>query len=188
MMLPTLLPPLRALGRFVLPLAFLLVFTLPLIVAAQEVAEPVEEGWLVYAKVAAEVIVPVLLTLVSGALVILGRYVHRWLAAKLGVEELIAEEKRDSITREIIDGGIAYAEQRAMQWARTEHNLPDGAAKLRWALNWISSELHRRGLPAIAKERLEDLVDSRLGNPSAPGSADRAEVEAMRLRGAAVDA
>lgn len=181
------IPPLRVLA-FPL-LALMLVLCLPLIVAAQEVAAPIEEagGWIAYAKVATEVVVPVLLSIVTGALLILGRYVHRWLAEKLGVEALIAEEKRDALVREVIDGGIAYAEQRALQWARSEKRLPEGAEKLRWALHWISSELQRRGLPAIAKERLEDLVDSRLGNPFAPGGADRAEAEAARLRGAEVD-
>jgi hypothetical protein len=165
----------------------MLCLALPPLAAAQEVAAPVESVWLAYAKVATESLLPVVLTLVSGAMLILGRYVHRWLAAKLGVEQLIAEEKRDALVRDVIDGGIARSEQRTVQWARERGELPPGPAKLEWALKWIVDELHRRGLPELGRDQLAELVEARLGDPRAPGEADRASAVLYRLRGDDVD-
>jgi len=127
-----------------------------------------------YAKVATEALLPFVLSLVGGALLILGRYAHRWLARKLDVEELIAEEHRDALVRSIIEGGISLAEQRAMVRLRERGELPDGAKKLEWALEWAIAEMKRRGVPELARDYLIDLIESRLGDPRAPGVSIRA--------------
>lgn len=160
----------------------------PIVLVATEAPEPESTPEVVvYAKVVTEALLPVVLSIVGGMLLMLGKFAHRWLAQKLQVEELVAEEKRDDLVRKVVEGGISYAEQRALQWAREHGALPDGAAKMRWALTWIATELDRRGLPALAKARIEDLIESRLGDPRAPGDADRAGAVAARLRGAEVD-
>ena len=161
----------------------------PIVLVATEAPEPESTSEVVvYAKVVTEALLPVVLSIVGGMLLMLGKFAHRWLAQKLQVEELIAEEKRDQLTKEVVDGGITFAEQKGMGWARERGELPPSAAKLKWALDWIIPEMKRRGLPELAREKLEELIDSRLGNPKAPGHADRAEVAVSRLRGAQVDA
>jgi hypothetical protein len=161
----------------------------PIVLVAAEAPAPEEMSEaVIYAKVATETLLPIVLSIVGGLLLVLGRFAHRWLARKLQVEELIAEEKRDQLTKDVVDGGITFAEQKGMGWARERGELPPSAEKLKWALDWITAEMRRRGLPELAREKLEQLIDSRLGNPKAPGHADRAEVVTSRLRGAQVDA
>jgi len=161
----------------------------PALLAAQDVAAvPEPPGWVTWAKaIAAPLIEPLALILGAVALV-LARRVTTWLAAKLGVEDARTRMLIEGQVVKVIDGGIAYTEQKALVWAREHAALPDSAAKLQWAIDWVVREARRRGLPEMGRGALIDLIESRLGDPHAPGTAVRAEVVASRLAGAEVDA
>jgi hypothetical protein len=158
----------------------------PVELVAEDV--PVVSDVVTYGKVITEALLPALLSILTGALLVLGRYAHRWLARKLDIEDMVAEEHRDALVRSIVETGTALAEQRGLKWARERGELPAGAQKLQWALDWIVAELQRRGLPEHARDELIDLIDASLANPAAPGDATRASVVASRLRGSEVDA
>lgn len=160
----------------------------PALLAAQDVA-PVPEPpeWVTWAKVVAEPLIEPLALILGAVALVLARRVSTWIAAKLGVEDARALSLIEGQVVKVVDGGIAYAEQKALVWTRQHGTLPDGAAKLKWATDWIVREAQRRGLPELARNALVDLVESRLGDPHAPGSAVRAEAIAARLAGAEVD-
>lgn len=187
MLLP--IPPLRLLGRLVLPaLSLLLVLMLPLIVAAQEVAAPpTPPSWVVWIKAVAEPLIEPVALILSGVALILAKRFAKWLAVKLDVEDAHALSLIEEQVTKVVDGGISYAEQLANGWTRERGALPTQAQKLQWAVDWIVREAKRRGLPELARDALVDLIESRLGDPKAPGDADRAGALAARLRGAEID-
>lgn len=187
-MLPTLAPSLRSLGRLVLPLlACLLVFALPQIAAAQE-GPPEPPEWVVWLKAIAEPLIEPLALILGAVALVLARRVSTWIAAKLGVEDARTRSLIEAQVVKVVDGGIAYTEQVANVWVREHGALPASPAKLQWALDWAVREAKRRGLPEMGRDALIDLIESRLGDPHAPGGAYRAEAEVARLRGAEVDA
>jgi hypothetical protein len=172
----------------ILAVATMLVATIFASIAFAQEAPPEPPEWVTWMKAIAEPLIEPLALILGAVALVLARRVSTWIAAKLGVEDARALSLIEGQVVKVVDGGIAYTEQRALTWAREHAALPDSAAKLQWAIEWIAREAKRRGLPELGRDALIDLIESRLGDPHAPGSAVRAEVIASRLAGAEVDA
>ena len=124
-------------------------------------------------KLAVEHLLPILATLALAVVTPLAAWLSRKVSRFLGERE--AEMFEETLIV-LVDRGIARAEQRGLMWAKDRGELPAGAQKLEWALEFLGSELAERGRE-IAERRLVDLIESRLGTEGAPGDA----VEAMEI-------
>lgn len=179
------IPPLRVLA-FPL-LALMLVLCLPLIVAAQEVASPDPSEAGSWFRVVVAELGPVFFEILAVSLTALVGGLLHLVARRLGVEKYAKELGAYQLAKTITADAVAYAEQRANLFARSEHELPPSAQKLRWALDFAEREARERGLVKLAQDRLVALIEARLGDPESPGGSYRAEAEAARIRGAEVD-
>lgn len=135
-----------------------------------------------YLKVMAEHLLPPLLVILAGVAGIVGRYVIRWLSVRLGVEELTRTSRVASLWTRAVDTGIAAAEHGALVWAREHGELMPGPAKLARALSVARDEAARMRLPELARDTLVDLIEARLGDPSAPGQSVSGEDAVHALR------
>lgn len=138
-----------------------------------------------YIKLIAEHLLEPLLVVLAGVAIALARAGKRWLNRRLGTEEVTRELQLDALLVRLTDMAVAYAEQRGRVYARDRGALPASAAKLEWALDFLSREMAERKLPQKARDHLVDLIEARLGTPEAPGTADRATDAVLRLQAGA---
>jgi len=106
--------------------------------------------------------------LVAAVLVPLLVIAARVLRAKLGLERLVSDQVIETTMRDVVDHGLAYAEQ----WAETQARQsarPAGAEKLKRAAGYIAAEIVDRDLPQRAGPWIERTIEARLGHPAAPG-------------------
>lgn len=182
----------RMLGGRVAALALLFVtlalIFVPLALAQEVAAPPVEtsEAGSWFRVVVAE-LGPMFFEVLAVALTALVGGLLHLVARRLGVEKYAKELGAYQLAKTITADAVAYAEQRANLFARSEHELPPSAQKLRWALDFAEREARERGLVKLAQDRLVALIEARLGDPESPGGSYRAEAEVARLRGAEVD-
>ncbi|MEM1418757.1 MAG: hypothetical protein AAGH15_27930 [Myxococcota bacterium] len=130
-------------------------------------------------KLFAEFAIPIAGTIALAVLTPVVRHVVRRLADALDLKE---SEHVERLVLEKVDEGIAYAEQRGLQWTKARGALPDGAQKLDWALKFIGRELDAVGVIDVTTQRLIDLIESRLGDARAPGDAVEGMETTQRLR------
>lgn len=100
------------------------------------------------------------LTIVAGVLGVLGVWVLSKLRTILGVRE--TEELAHAWHR-IVSAGVRYAEHRAKQFAKANGEESPSQTKLGWALEWIEGEADEHGLALVARDRLERLIEAKLG-------------------------
>lgn len=120
-------------------------------------------------KLILEYAAPTVITVLAGVLAVLGKYAIRWIAARLHLDDALLVERMTDAYRDAVRGGVTFAEQQALRWARERNELPPGSRKLQWALEFASREVALRGLPAMASDRLGSWIESMLGDPSEPG-------------------
>ena len=104
-------------------------------------------------------IVPIIISIVGAALLVLARGATKKYGAKLDVEtQARAEELLSNLIRE----GVTFAEQ----WAKNEakkQNAVGGSAKMNRALEYVAEEVKRNNLPQIATVVLTNKIESALG-------------------------
>lgn len=133
------------------------------------------------AKTATELLLPVVLLIAGPALAALSRSGVRWFAARTQLLNIEQERAIADAFTAVIDGGVAYAEARALRWAQERDQIPPGAEKLEAALTWIVDEAQDRGLPELGRDRLVRMIESRLGTDGAPGGLVRGQLKMHEL-------
>lgn len=123
--------------------------------------------WDAISRTLVEHLAPPVLTILAGVLGVLGTVALRRLQQWLGVQ------RTESLQRTwdaLVDDGIAYARQRAKRYAngRTGGGKAPSSQKLVWALEWVTARAREHELPELARERLEQLIEARLGRPDSP--------------------
>ena len=137
-------------------------------------------------KTITEHLLPPVLIIVAGVLTMLGRYLMKWLAHKLRAEQFYEQQAVEAAVDRVVSSAVSYAEQMALSWARDKQELATGPRKLDWALGYIRREMMEQRLPEMARDRMVDLIEARLGSPEAPGEAVRAQDAMMKLRSSAI--
>lgn len=113
--------------------------------------------------------------ILGGVLLAVGRALLRLIHDKLDLDGFVRLESLDRAWERLTDHGIAFAEQRSLRWAAERNELPEGTAKLEWAVQWIAEEARARKLPEKARDELVRLIEARLGHPDAPGASVRGQ-------------
>ncbi len=142
-----------------------------------------DDGATAAIKVVTEALIPPVALVVAGVAAALGRSLLRFLNARFGTEEVTARLNAEALFNQFIDGGIAFAEQKALIWARDRGSLPSGSLKLKWAIDFIKAQMKEHSLPERARDFLVDRIEARLGNPAAPGESVRGQEAVLKLVG-----
>ena len=110
-------------------------------------------------SVVVEYVLPVVVLVLTPVLVLAGRSLYTKLINKLGLEGLAVYDEK---IEQLVLRGIQYAEQKANAAAKVGGPKTSGEAKLAMALEFVTSELKRLGLPAKATEFLVGLIEAKL--------------------------
>jgi len=157
--------------KFLIVTAFLSAFLLPSLVLAQpcppvdvnlNVADQAQAWWMVLLDFLVQISAP----LVTAILGVLGSWVVRKLTKKWDAEK---QEATVRLTQNMIQAGVAFAEEQARKALRTDKVKTESAQKLQSAVDFVQQQLDMSGLPNIAEEELARLVEARLhGERSRP--------------------
>lgn len=112
-----------------------------------------------YFKVIVENILPVVIAILTPILLLLVKRLVVYLEEKW---EFDMSDQMESALMDVISRAVAYAEEKAMQAVSTGDELPDGPTKLKNALEYAMSEIKRIRLDELAKEKLAELIESKL--------------------------
>lgn len=122
-----------------------------------------------------EPLMNLVITLVGAVVLVLGRKLDRWLAARYDLDSVLAQRERDALLTSIVDRGVAATEHRSRRFLLEHQTLPEGPQKLKWATDWIVDEARRLGLPPPTRGEIAELVNAALGDDRRPGVARRAD-------------
>lgn len=151
------------------------------VLALLSLAVGCDDGATAAIKVVTEALIPPVALVVAGVAAALGRSLLRFLNARFGTEEIAVRLNAEKLLVQILDEGIAFAEQKGLVWARNVGELPEGALKLGWALDFVKVQMKEHRLPERTRDYLVDRIEARLGNPSAPGESIRGNDAALKL-------
>ena len=96
----------------ILAVATMLVATIFASIAFAQEAPPEPPEWVTWMKAIAEPLIEPLALILGAVALVLARRVSTWIAAKLGVEDARALSLIEGQVVKVVDGGIAYTEQR----------------------------------------------------------------------------
>ena len=99
--------------------------------------------------------VSMLLTIVTGVVAVLVPLLMRKIMGLIGLK---SSAEINAMVQELIDRGIAKAEL----WAKAQEQKPAGKEKMQIAVNFILDLLKEYKVPAIAQEKLIDLIEEKL--------------------------
>jgi hypothetical protein len=113
-----------------------------------------------YFKVIVENVLPIIVTILAPILVVLAKRLIVYLERKW---DFTISDINEAKLIELIEGAIDFAEEKALQAAKTDpEKLPDGAKKLEMALEFAASQVERMGWDEWASEELAKLIESKL--------------------------
>jgi len=144
--------------------AFVAVVLIPSLVFGQpcppvdvnlSVADQAQEWWMVLLDFLVQLSAP----LVTGILGILGTWLVRKLTRKWDAEK---QEATVRLTQNMIQAGVAFAEEQARKALRVDKVKTESADKMQSALDFVQQQLDASGLPNIAEEELTKLIEARL--------------------------
>jgi hypothetical protein len=165
---------LAAWGIVLLVVAFV---GMPAIVYAQDaVPEVAAKGSAAaeYAKSAADPFVDTLALLFGTVLTALLGVGLAWLKKKWNID---AGDTLEKALQDIIERGIGYAAEKAHKALQAGEDAPGGAQKLRDALEYVEDEVQRLGYDKLAADKLEALIESKLGVERVKGKLPTAEAK-----------
>lgn len=115
-----------------------------------------------YLVLALENLSPIIIGVVSTALLVLVRGLIKKHKDKLGLELTVIGE---DLLNSTVQQGVALAEQWAKNKAKTleEGNKPDGNDKLHQAVKFIFEDLERKGVRGVLEKEVRDKIEAALG-------------------------
>jgi len=119
------------------------------------VADQAQVWWMVLLDFLVQLSAPIV-TMILG---VLGTWLVRKLTKKWDAEK---QEAVVRLTENMITAGVSFAEEQARKALRTGGARTISADKLQDALDFIQDQLDSSGLPGVAKDELEKLIEARL--------------------------
>lgn len=104
-------------------------------------------------------LIPILFAVATPIILVLARALVRWLEKKLDYDISVDTEMK---LYELIEEGIAFAEEQARKSIKEEKKLPPGD-KLRLAIEYVRARLEDMKLPDMAGDKLAKLIEAKLG-------------------------
>lgn len=110
-------------------------------------------------------------SIVAAFIIALIPFAVRWLFTYLEKRfQLKVDEADQQKLADLLDAGIAHAEEWKNSKLKMKEGAPTGAQMLEKASKFVSDEITRNKLPAMAAEKLNDLVLAKLGQKRAEGT------------------
>jgi hypothetical protein len=119
------------------------------------VADQAQEWWMVLLDFLVQLSAP----LITGILGVLGTWLVRKLAKKWDTEK---QEATVRLTQNMIQAGVAFAEEQARKALRADRVKTESADKMQSAVDFVQQQLDASGLPNIAQAELMKLIEARL--------------------------
>jgi len=150
--------------KLILLATFAVVIVLPSVAMGQpcppvdvnlSVADQAQEWWMVLLDFLVQLSAP----LVTGILGVLGTWLVRKLTKKWDTEK---QEATVRLTQNMIQAGVAFAEEQARKALKTDRVKTESADKMQSAVDFIQQQLDASGLPGIAEAELTKLIEARL--------------------------
>lgn len=123
-----------------------------------------------YFKVIVENVLPVVIAILTPILLLLAKRLIVYLEKKWDFD---MSDKMEAALMDVISRAVVFAEEKAMAAVKTGEDIPDGAQKLDNALEYAISEMKRLGLDELAKEKLAELIESKLFEKREKGEVPR---------------
>jgi len=114
--------------------------------------------------VLSELVIPTLAAVLLALVPFAVRRTFAYFEKRFGIE---LDEKREYQLQEVLEGGILYAEQLAYKKAKAQEEKLSSDSKLSAAVDWAISEIKRRELDELGRERLVELIETKLRKLSA---------------------
>lgn len=138
--------------------------------AAPEVVE--SSNAMSYVKAVGDPLIDTLALVVQGVLLALIGVGLAWLKKKWGID---AGQQVEAAIQDVVERSIGYAAEKAHKAAKLGEDAPNGAKKLRDALEFAEAEVQRLGYDVMARDKLVELIESRLGVERVKGKLPSAE-------------
>jgi hypothetical protein len=110
-------------------------------------------------KVILENLLPVVVALVTPILLILAKKAIQAIEARYDLDVSATQEQA---IYDALREGICWAEEKAQSRLKASSQPTSASAKLDAALDYTLGQIERLGLPAIARERLAQMLEARL--------------------------
>jgi len=110
-------------------------------------------------KVILENLLPVVVALVTPILLLLAKKAIQAIEARYDLDVITTQEQA---IYDALREGISWAEERAQARLKASQQPTPSSAKLDAALDYTIGQIERLGLPAIARERLAQMLEARL--------------------------
>lgn len=135
------------------------------------VGEQAQTWWMVLLDFLLQLVTPIAIAVLT---TLAGIAVRKW-GKKLDADK---QEALIRLTDGLITSGIAFAEEQGRKALRADKVKTESAQKLSLATEYIQNQLDQSGLPNIAAEELQKLIESRLQQERAkPGGVVPSEPE-----------
>jgi hypothetical protein len=113
-----------------------------------------------YLQVLLPHLLDIVVTVVGVGLIPLAHFAYKRFSAWLGIK-ITAEQ--EAMLDQVLLRGVGHAEQWAKVKLKSEGAKPPSAEKLDAALKFVEEELKRLGYEDLAKEKLQKLLEAKLG-------------------------